>query len=179
MFRRWRVHPGVSDPDAWRNRAHFPEFHGYGEAWPAPEEVKRELAWWQGRTGGVWARNRLRAENRWMGKYRIANPHGVLGGHTLPDLSILLENGIAELRARIAERLEKAPPAKHDEYAAMDRCLGGLSVHCRNLAAGARRAAESAQDPACRAQLLSPCVNLSSRKPTWRRSGYWPHLPMA
>ena len=47
VYRRLRVHGGVGNYDQWRMAVKSPEFRGFREEWPVPEEVKQELRFWQ------------------------------------------------------------------------------------------------------------------------------------
>lgn len=74
VYRRRRVHEGISDLDAWRVRVAFPEQHGYDERWPLPEPVRHELEWWANRETGRRGANTLRKENGWLGKICYCKP---------------------------------------------------------------------------------------------------------
>ena len=170
VYRRRRVHEGISDPDAWRVRVAFPEQHGYDERWPLPEAVRQELKWWANRKTDRQGANPLRQKNAWLAKYAIANPHGSVNGHTLPDHGILLEAGIGELRRQIAERLEGVvTDPQHNQLKAMDRCLEGLSIYCLRCAKTAREQADQMDDPALKTRLeeaATNCETLASDPPT-------------
>jgi pyruvate-formate lyase len=154
-FHRMRVHGGVSDSDAWRIQVMHPERHGFNPRWPIDEETREELKWWKGRNSKGRNDNALRKENPWLQRYALAGPHGFVGAHTLPDHGILLNNGIGELRRRIEQRLETAKTTKErDQLRAMDRCLEGLSGHCRLCAETARAKAGEVEDPTLRERLI-------------------------
>lgn len=159
-YRRFRVHRGVSDADAWRIQVLHPERHGFNDRWPLPDEVREKLSWWQDRGLNLRGRNALRSRNRWLSRYAIANPNGFVSGHTLPDHSILIRAGIGKLRRRIAERLETAATeGEGDELRAMDRCLEGLSRHCLRCAESARDKAQQVEDPLLRERLEQAAAN--------------------
>ncbi len=159
-YRRFRVHQGVSNPEAWRIQVLHPERRGYNERWPLPDRVREELKWWRGRAVNLRGADKLRQENGWLSRYAIANPHGLVQGHTLPDHGILLRHGIAQLRRRIAERLgSAATDDQRNQLGAMDRCLEGLSRHCERCAAAARRKAKGAGDPLLKARLEEAAAN--------------------
>ena len=160
VYRRRRVHEGVSYPDAWRSAVFYPEANDLCDDWPIPDEVRRELAWWDGRRRRVCGANEVRSRNAWLWRYAIAAPHGAVNGHTLPDHGIVLRAGIAELRDRIARRLAAADePARRSQYLAMDRSLQGLSTHCRRFAAAARDQARRVGDPVLRRRLAAAAAN--------------------
>jgi len=159
-YRQFRVHPGVSDPDAWRIRALHPDRWGFDERWPLPEHVRKTLSWWQEQKIGLHGINAARREHSWMMRYGVAHPHGLVQGHTLPDHAILLDAGIARLRERIAGRLAgEVTQAQRDQLLAMDRCLEGLSRHCLRCAARAREKAAEVADPALRRHLTDAAAN--------------------
>ena len=144
-YRRFRVHGGVGEEDAWRIAVLFPDRRGFNPDWPMPDEVRRELSWWEGRDIHFAARNDARQRHSWMRRYCLAGPHGLVQGHTLPDHGILLEAGIAGMRRRIAERLDgDITEAQRDQLAAMGCCLEGLQQLCRNCAEAARRSLPAA-----------------------------------
>jgi formate C-acetyltransferase len=159
-FRRLRVHGGVGDADAWRIQCRHPENWGYHDAWPLPDAVGAELAWWKGRDLPGRA---FRAAREWhpeLLRHGLAHPHGQVQGHTLPDHGVLLAAGIGGLRARIAAR-QAAPctAAQADQLRAMDRCLEGLARHARGGAEAARQAAASATDAGARARFAEAAAN--------------------
>lgn len=144
VFRRLRVHAGVSDPDGWRNLAKHPEMHGYRESWPLPPDVRRAYAWWKENGVQPQPLNNARLRHPWLTRYGIANPHGRVGGHTLPDHGILLTSGIKGLRERIADSLKRnRSPRERDQLCAMDRILQGLQAHCLVCADAAREKARA------------------------------------
>jgi len=160
VYRRFRVHGGVGEFDAWRIRAMHPERHGFNERWPLPEKAREEMRWWASHPAASRERNGVRARNRWLTQYAIANPHGFAGGHTLPDHGILLENGIAALRRRIAERSKTdLAPEQRDELLSMDRCLEGLSRHVLRCAEAARAKAGEMSDPVLKRRLEAAAAN--------------------
>lgn len=159
-YRRFRVHPGVSDPDDWRIKVLHPERHGFDEQWPLPADAREELGWWRGREVGLWGRNTVRKRSGWLSRYGVASPHGLVQGHTLPDHGILLRAGMSELRRRIAGRLETATAdPRRDQLHAMDRCLEGLSRHCLRCADAARRKAAEVESPVLKERVRSAAAN--------------------
>ena len=95
-----------------------------------------------------------------MGKYAIANPHGHMGGHTLPDHGILLQAGVGALRAQIAARKERGvTEAQQVQLEAMDRVLEGLEKYSRRCAQAARDRASQVEDPALKARLETAAEN--------------------
>jgi formate C-acetyltransferase len=169
-YRRFRVHGGVGDYDAWRIRVLFPDRFGYREDWPVPDDVHRELRWWLEGGDAVRLANPLRAANGWMWRYGVASPHGMVQGHTLPDYGILLSDGIGGLRQRIARRLERSVTAdQRDQLSAMDRCLEGLNALCLRCAAAARLQASRTAEPESRERLLAAANDveaIAERPPT-------------
>ncbi|MFO7957549.1 MAG: pyruvate formate lyase family protein [Candidatus Brocadiia bacterium] len=169
-YRRFRVHPGVSDPDAWRIRVLHPERWGYREDWPLPDEVREEMRWWAGEDAPDPPRNEARERNRPLMRYGLAHPHGWVQGHTLPDHGIILEHGIGRLRERIARRREDddLTPARKVQLRAMDRCLEGLFRHVILCASRAEERAEQVQEPQLAerlARVAEDCRKLASKAP--------------
>jgi len=159
-YRRFRVHEGVSDADAWRNQVMHPERRGWREDWPIPAAAREELRWWREQAPRPAAVNPARARHGWLGKYGIAHPYGGTNGHTLPDHGILLDAGIAELRHRIAARMATASAAdERDELRAMGRCLEGLARHCEICARSAREKATATDEPVLRSRLETTAAN--------------------
>ncbi|MBN1672189.1 MAG: hypothetical protein JXR37_14205 [Kiritimatiellae bacterium] len=159
-YRRFRTHAGVSDAEAWRRPLLYPDHRGFNERALVPPAVRAELSWWTRACGRNRLSNEVRQREAWLGRYALANPHGWLGGHTLPDHGILLRNGIGALRDQIAERRHAGgTDAQLQQLAAMDRCLEGLSRHGQLCA---RTARAKAADPACgdfRTRLLEVAYN--------------------
>ncbi len=151
-YRRHQVHGGVSDPDAWRRGAMYPEYRQVPADAPLPDEVREALRWWDGRRPDRGTPERAAA--RYLAKYGLAAPHAFVGGHTLPDHGIVLREGIGHLRMELAGRLlAGGSDAQIEQWRAMDRCLDGLSQHARATAAAARATASSLADPRLRRRL--------------------------
>ncbi|OGV75759.1 MAG: hypothetical protein A3K19_03000 [Lentisphaerae bacterium RIFOXYB12_FULL_65_16] len=169
VFRRLRVHQGVSDSDGWRTPAKHPERTGYDERWPLPPDVRRVYERWRGQPRPVQQRNALRAANAWLWRLAIAAPYGSVNGHTLPDYGILLTAGLAGLRERLATaRTRTDAPAAQENFAAMDRILAALQAHCHACARLAAKQARAADTPArCdeRMQIAADCEHLAGHAP--------------
>jgi formate C-acetyltransferase len=160
IYRRRKVHAGVSEDDAWRIEVFFPERYSYREDWPIPDEVKATLRWWVDHPITAGAGNNVRQDHLWLGRYGIGLPHGMVHGHTLPDHGILLTHGIAALRRRVRGHLgDEVDANRRDEWLAMDRCLEGLSNHCLVCADAAREAVGAVDDPRLRARLNAAADN--------------------
>lgn len=168
-YRRFKVHPGVSDPDGWRNSVIYPDRRGFDQSAPIPEEVREELSWWRDNRPELLGRNPARRCHGRLWRYGLATPHGLVQGHTLPDHGILLRAGIGGLRRRIAERLQRADDERERrQLTAMDRCLEGLSAHCRNCARAARQKADQQPEAALSNRLRSvadDCERLAEEPP--------------
>jgi len=170
VYRRWRVHGGVSDADGWRRLVFSPERGDVDPSVPMPDEVRRDLEWWRSNPPAVRRlRHRNVSEHQWLQKYAVAGPHGRVGGHTLPDHGIVLRSGLAGLRAQIAGRLARpVTPAQGDQLQAMDRCLAGLQSLARNCARAGRKAAQDTADSRLRARLrraARDCAALAGEPP--------------
>ena len=74
VYRRRKVHRGVSEENGWRIQVFFPENGPYREEWPIPAEIKDHLRWWQNHKIDTTEINSSRKANLWLGRYGIAWP---------------------------------------------------------------------------------------------------------
>lgn len=154
VYRRRKVHQGISDSEGWRIQVFYPEKHQFREDWPIPQEVKDELRWWRDHPLNANAQNTIRQQNLWLARYGIAWPHGMVNGHTLPDHGILLKYGISALRLRLRDRLSSPhTDRQQQQWLAMDRCLEGLSQHILHFARAAYEKAQTLTVPLLRSRL--------------------------
>jgi len=167
-FRRQKVHGGVDDGDTWRLNACFPEHRSWSPACPVPRARRADFAWWRKRRTARGQGGAGRAP-AWQ-RVGVANSGGGVGMHSLPDHGILLDSGIAGLRGRIRARLAGPDLAagQRAELKAMDRCLAGLSTHCRRCAESLRRRAGALSDRALKRRLSAladDCESLATDRP--------------
>lgn len=148
IYRKLRVHNHVSDDEGWRRFALYPDLLQFDPDLPAPPHVKKLYEFWRAK-GITWAnnKNRHRIENLWLWKYGIAHPFGFANGHTLPDHGILLGAGIAALRDRLKSNIAAAAGHSATQFAAMDRCLEGLSRHIKRCAEVTAERSRMVSDP--------------------------------
>ncbi len=154
VFRQYPIHPGVSDPDSWRRKAKHPEEFGYDRSWPLPSSARNVYEQWESMNCPVRPiPNQSRKQHSWLMQFGIANPHGRVGSHTMPDYGILLNTGLRGLRCRLADSMKNRSRKEQILFSAMDRILEGLQGCCRNSAALAKKQATHPSTPSRRQQL--------------------------
>lgn len=153
------MHVGVNEDSRWKLRAAFPELSGYSESWPVADQIKSALSFWSGHSNRI--NNNVREKYKWISQNGLAQPSGNLGGHTLPDHGILLENGIDRLLSQIAERMEKEEDTdKLNELSALKICMEALSGFCFKYAEVLNKRAWTVEDAVIRERLLISSKNM-------------------
>lgn len=167
VFRDYPVHSGVSSDSLWKFDVAFPELCGYRQSWPIEEHIKEKLRYWEGKS--IVPKNETLEQHSWIYRCGIASPQGTLGGHTLPDHGILLQNGIGKLSSIISRNLDKQTDKnKKDEFMAMKICLDALGAFCLKYAKALERRANHCDNEVLKERLIikAQCMkHISSEAP--------------
>lgn len=168
VSRQMQVHGGLSEADAWRKIVHYPENKHIDYDLPIPSDIKETLSWWNDNVFDMQSETAKSA--KWLTESTIfGNLMGSSNGHSLPDISILLKNGIDDLIDRINIRREKTLTNKQaDQLYAMEIILMGLKQMALNYAAKARETAGNTNDIILKQNLLKAASDIeyvSYKKP--------------
>lgn len=173
VFRKLKVHGGISDSEEWRTAALFPELAD-------PEALKalpREKGYDFWLSGGDLAFpgpvNPVRRENSWIGRYAIGHPQGTQNGHTMADHGIVLSLGLGSIQDRLIKRVEERKasddPAAVIQFSAMLRIVGGLITHIERAAALYESEAAKEEDPLLKGRLAETgriCRKIAKETPS-------------